>query len=421
MLRYLYVELYSFDKTVLAIQRNNHIQNFKKWNACVLIPTYNNAQFLAAVLTEVLVYTNDLIVVNDGSTDETEDVLKEFETQASVIHLPKNEGKGIALYRGFQEAQKMGFDYVLTMDSDSQHRASDIPNFFEKLKNHPNHLLLGTRNFNQKNMPSKNGFANKFANFWYQVMTGLSLPDTQTGYRIYPLKPLMELNFYTTKYEFEMEALVRLTWRDVLPVQVPIDVYYPPQEVRVTHFRPSVDFMRIFVLNTVLVAIGLLWERPKKIFRDLKKKSFKEAWRTYILDSEESNGKIAASVSLGIFLGIAPFWGAQIILIIFFAKLLRLNTAIALVAGHISIPPMIPLIFIGSYWLGGQLLDNPVMLSLEKIQTILAGSDGVWASIHLLFADVWQYGVGAFGLGVIGAFIFGVVSYFLLLIFRGRT
>lgn len=384
----------------------------------MLIPTYNNAQFLQAVLADVLQYTNDLIIVNDGSTDGTNDILQQFEKQATIINLSKNEGKGVALYRGFQEAQKVGYDYVLTIDSDSQHRPSDIPNFFEKLKDNPNHLLLGTRNFNQENMPGKNGFANKFANFWYQIMTGYTLPDTQTGYRFYPLKPLMEINFYTTKYEFEMEALVRLTWREILPVQVPIDVYYPPQGVRVTHFRPSVDFMRIFILNTVLVAIGLLWERPKKFFRDLKKKSFKETWRTYILDSQESNAKIAASIGLGVFLGIAPFWGAQILLIIFFAKLLKLNTAIALVAGHISIPPMIPLIFIGSYQLGGYLLGQSTALSLEKIKTVLAAEEGLWASINLLFSDVWQYGVGALSLAILAALVFWILSCFLLMIFR---
>ena len=273
---------------------------------------------MEAVLKDILQYTNDLIIVNDGSTDGTNDILQQFEKQATIIHLPKNEGKGIALYRGFQGAQKAGYDYVLTIDSDSQHRASDIPNFFEKLKDNTNNLLLGTRNFDQENMPGKNGFANKFANFWYQIMTGYTLPDTQTGYRLYPLKPLMEISFYTTKYEFEMEALVRLTWREVLPVQVPIDVYYPPQGVRVTHFRPSVDFMRIFVLNTFLVIIGLLWERPKKFVRDFRKKGFKETWRTYILDNDESNAKVAASIALGVFLGIAPFWGAQILLIILF-------------------------------------------------------------------------------------------------------
>ena len=384
----------------------------------MLIPTYNNAQFLSAVIEDVLQYTNDLIIVNDGSTDDTNYILQSFDNQATTLNFPKNEGKGIALYRGFQEAQKMGYDYVLTMDSDSQHRPSDIPIFFEKLKDHPNHLLLGTRNFNQENMPSKNGFANKFANFWYQIMTGLSLPDTQTGYRMYPLNPLMEINFYTTKYEFEMEALVRLTWREVLPVQVPIDVYYPPQGVRVTHFRPGVDFMRIFVLNTILVAIGLLWERPKKFFRNLKKKSFKEAWRTYILDNEESNVKLAASIGLGVFLGIAPFWGAQILLIIFFAKLLRLNTAIALVAGHISIPPMIPLIFIGSYRLGGQILGQSTALSLEKIKSVLTAQEGLWTSINLLFADIWQYVIGAFGLAILAGIVLGVLSYFLLMFFR---
>lgn len=387
----------------------------------MLIPTYNNAQFLRAVLEEVLEYTNDLIVVNDGSTDETSMILKDFEAQATILTLSENSGKGVALYRGFQEAQKMGFAYALTIDSDSQHRPSDIPNFFEKLAEYPNALLLGTRNFDQENMPGKNSFANNAANFWYQIMTGIKLPDTQTGYRMYPLKDLMALNFHTTKYEFEMEALVRLTWKGVLPVQVPIDVYYPPQGVRITHFRTIIDFMRIFVLNTVLVAIGLLWERPKKFFRDFKKKSFREKWQTYILDNQESNTKIALSIALGVFLGIAPFWGAQIILIIFFSKLFKLNTAISLVAGHISIPPMIPFIFIGSYRLGGYLLNNPASLNLEKIKAILAAEDGLWSSINVLFENVWQYAVGAFALAGIVAIILGMISFLLLKLFRNPS
>jgi len=367
-----------------------------------------------------LLYTDHLIVVNDGSTDSTSLILAQFEQQIIRLDLEQNAGKGIALYRGFQEAQKRGYKYVLTMDSDSQHRASDIPNFFKKLGKNQNSLLLGTRNLDQENMPSKNSFANNAANFWYRVMTGIQLPDTQTGYRMYPLQPLMELDFHTTKYEFEMEALVRLTWKGIDPIQVPIDVHYPPNDVRITHFRPLTDFSRIFVLNTVLVAIGLLWERPKRFFRELKKKSFKEAWEKYILSSNETNLQLALAIALGVFLGIAPFWGAQILLIIFFAKLFKLNIPISLVAGHISIPPMIPFIFVGSYQLGGLLMSNPSTMSVEKIKTILAAEEGLWASIQLLFDDIWQYAIGAFSLATLTAVILGMISFLILSIFRKR-
>ena len=386
----------------------------------MLIPTYNNAVFLRAVLTDVLNYTNDLIVVNDGSTDATKNILQEFDNQIVIIELSKNSGKGIALFRGFQEAAARGYEYVLTMDSDSQHRAADIPHFLEKLALHPNHLLLGTRNFDQENMPGKNSFANNFANFWYRIMTGMQLPDTQTGYRMYPLQPLLSLNFHTTKYEFEMEALVRLTWRGILPVQVPIDVYYPPANERITHFRTVIDFMRIFVLNTILVAIGLLWERPRGFFRNLKKKSFRETWQTFIVNSSETNSRLAAAIALGIFLGIAPFWGAQILLIIFFAKILKLNMPIALIAGHISIPPMIPFILIGSYRLGGLLLNKPANLTIETIKTILAAKEGIWSAIRLIFENLWQYAVGAFILAGCAAIIFGIGSYLLLSFFRKK-
>lgn len=105
-------------------------------------------------------------------------------------------------------------------------------------------------------MPSKNTFANKFSNFWYKVETGQTLSDSQSGFRLYPLTRLKGMRFYTPRYEFEVEVIVRAAWRGVAVKNIPIRVYYPPQEERVSHFKPAKDFTRISVLNTCLDHMG---------------------------------------------------------------------------------------------------------------------------------------------------------------------
>ena len=95
-----------------------------------------------------------------------------------------------------------------------------------------------------------------------------------------------------------------------------------------------------------------------------------------------------------------------------------MNTAIALIAGQISLPPMIPLIFVVSHHLGGYFVGELTPLDVEQTKNVLEAEEGVWDSINFLFADVWQYGVGAFVLAILTALIFWFSSYFLLRIFR---
>ena len=149
--------------------------------ACVLIPTYNNGGTLRDVVERVLPFCADVIVVNDGCTDHSAEVLASFGERITVVDYGRNRGKGYALKQGFRKAKSKGFDYALTLDSDGQHFPEDIPLFVNALEKHPNALIVGSRNLNQENMPGGNTFANKFSNFWFKVQTGIDLPDTQTG------------------------------------------------------------------------------------------------------------------------------------------------------------------------------------------------------------------------------------------------
>ncbi len=247
-------------------------EKFEKLRACVLIPTYNNAQTLGRVIADVAAYTNHIVVVNDGSTDETEAILKLFPF-IQLVSYHKNIGKGWALRKGFEYATQSGYDFTITIDSDGQHFAKDLTLFIEKLETTKEAIVIGARNMDQPSVPGKSSFGHKFSNFWFWVETGIKAPDTQSGYRLYPIHLLKGLKFYTQKFEFEIEVLVIAAWRDIGIDSVPVTVYYAPKESRISHFRPLQDFSRISLLNTFLVLAAFLYIKPRDFMRGIKKKN----------------------------------------------------------------------------------------------------------------------------------------------------
>ena len=237
----------------------------RQLKVCTVMPTYNNGGTLRDVVERVLAYCADVIVVNDGCTDNSAEILASFGERITVVDYGRNRGKGYALKRGFEKAKAMGFDYALTIDSDGQHFPEDIPLFVEALEQHPGALIVGSRNLKQENMPGGNTFANKFSNFWFKVQTGISLPDTQTGYRLYPLRRLPKI--ISSRYEAELSLLVFSAWRGTDLVPIKVNVFYP--EDRVTHFRPFWDFFRISVLNTVLCLVAVVYGWPSRLLHKL--------------------------------------------------------------------------------------------------------------------------------------------------------
>ena len=236
---------------------------------CVVIPTYNNAGTIADVVRRALEYCLDVIVVADGCTDQTLDILQGIE-EITVVCCAKNGGKGSALKRGFKQALQMGFAYAITLDADGQHFPEDIPTMLQANQKHPGALIVGERRGLDAMERSKGSkFANAFANFWFAIQTGRYLKDTQTGFRLYPLKKIHGLSLLTSRYEAELELLVFASWHGVEIVSEPVNVYYPPQEERVSHFRPIADFSRIFVLNTVLCLLAVVYGLPLAIWRGL--------------------------------------------------------------------------------------------------------------------------------------------------------
>ena len=232
---------------------------------CVVIPTYNNARTVADIVRRTLAVCTDVIVVNDGSTDTTHEELGSV--KCKVISYSRNRGKGYALRRGLEAARAAGFDYAVTIDSDGQHAPEEIPQLIKAIDKQPT-LVVGSRNLQADGMPSGNTFANRFSNFWFLIQTGLRLPDTQTGFRVYPLHDLPCLNLLTYRYESELELLVFSAWRGVNIVSVPVSVSYPAD--RVSHFRPFRDFLRISLLNTVLCLLAIVYGYPRMLLNRMK-------------------------------------------------------------------------------------------------------------------------------------------------------
>lgn len=373
--------------------------NLKK--VCVIVPTYNNHKTLNRVIDGVLQYTTNVIVVNDGSTDNTLEIINSY-TSIDSIHIPKNKGKGNALQLGFKKAIEKGFHYAITIDSDGQHFPDDISVFLEELaKNESNILLIGSRNMNQEGVPKKSSFGNKFSNFWFWFETGIKLEDTQSGYRLYPLLHLPK-KYFTNKFEFEIEVIVRAAWKGTEVKNIPVKILYDPEE-RVTHFRPFKDFTRISILNTILVIITLLYIKPRDFFRNFQKKKIKQFIKEEILQSNDSNLIKSLSIALGVFIGIAPFWGFQTILVLFLAVLFRWNKMLAFAFSNISIPPMIPFVIYGSLQIGSYFVKGNV--NFYQFQNL---------TFETIKNHTSQYLVGSFILATIAAFTFGIGSFFLL-------
>jgi len=376
-------------------------------NFCVIVPTYNNQKTLKKVLDSILDFTTNVIIVNDGATDSTNEILKLY-SQLTQIHHPKNLGKGRALRNGFRKALELNFEYAITIDSDGQHFATDIPVFLEAIQEEPNTLLIGSRNMTQENVPKKSSFGNKFSNFWFKFETGIKLDDTQSGFRLYPLR-LLPKRFYTNKFEFEIEVIVRAAWKGIVVKNIPIQVLYDPAE-RVSHFRPFQDFTRISILNTVLVTNALLYIKPRDFFRKAKKKGFKRFFLEDILESKDSNFKKSAAIALGIFIGLSPFWGFQTVLLFTFAALFRLNKVIAYLTSNVSFPPFIPFIIYASLQVGSVFVSSNAPLVLDSSITL----DDIQK-------NATQYIVGSLILASVSALTVGLISYLLLTAFSSKN
>jgi predicted LPLAT superfamily acyltransferase len=225
----------------------------------VVIPTYNNADTLGSVIASVQKQTDNILVVNDGSTDATPSVIAQYPTIQSLT-LAKNSGKGEALLQAFLWAREKGYEYVVAMDADGQHLAEDLPTIAAAIEANRGAIVIGARDFGtvSGDVPGSSKFGRAFSDFWVRIESGVSVFDTQSGFRAYPVARIPIEKMTVRRYDFEIEILVRSLWEGIPALSVPIHVFYPDREKRVSHFLPFKDNARLSMLHTRLVLMRLL-------------------------------------------------------------------------------------------------------------------------------------------------------------------
>jgi glycosyltransferase involved in cell wall biosynthesis len=244
----------------------------------VLIPSYNSGALVLQTARQALAQWQPVWVVIDGSTDGSDAPLRALaatDPGLRLFLLPRNQGKGGALLRGLAAAQAAGFTHVLTMDADGQHPAASIPDFMAASRAQPQALILGLPVFGPE-APALRVRGRRISNFWVNLETLWSgIGDSLFGFRVYPVAPLlavMRASRWMRRYDFDAEAAVRLVWRGLAPVNLPVPVrYLSAAEGGVSHFRYGRDNLLLtgmhfrllggFLLRLPLLLARRLWNR----------------------------------------------------------------------------------------------------------------------------------------------------------------
>jgi glycosyltransferase involved in cell wall biosynthesis len=346
-------------------------------SAVIIVPTYNNGTTIKEVIEAVKKYCKDIIVINDGSTDNTSEILNSINT-IKVISFPENRGKGAALKEGFKKATELGFTHAITFDGDGQHVTEDITLFLNKINEEPETLWIGNRALSYgkgEKQPVRSSFGRKFGNFWYNFFTGIKLHDTQCGLRAYPLERINPVTCRGERYEYEQDLLIRSAWNGNPVKEIDIHLFYLPKECEVSHFKPVRDFLLISKINSIAAMTRIFLpvttlDVPGATWKDKIK-----ALAKHELKSNTSPNKAAASVAMGVFMGIFPIHGFQVVTLMGLSFILRLNRALAFLGVNVSSPPFLPFLIVAAVAIGRLVLppDLITLVNNKIAQSIFQG------------------------------------------------
>jgi len=362
---------------------------------CVLIPCYNHSGTVGAVARAALEHCS-VIVVDDGSTVPLPEL-----SGCTLVRLERNGGKAAALRTGFQRAIELGFTHAITMDADGQHFAEDLPKFLTAAQSQSDAYLVGVRDLVAAGCPGHRQRSNRISTFWYRVETGVRLSDTQCGFRCYPLSLVQQLRVKSGRYAYELEFMVRAAWVGTEIVPVPAKCTYAPGQTGVSHFRTVRDFVHITNMNILLVLQSWFVPAPLRVaWSKGERWGFVRATREFFADHAHDPLHMSLAVGLGLFFGIIPIWGFQMVAAAATAHWLRLNKAIALVASNISIAPLAPFIIGIGFILGHWLFTGEVLpLSLPDMTQAKA------------LEYVWEWLVGSVALATVVAGIGTLLTF----------
>lgn len=402
---------------------------------CVVIPTYNNRATVADVVRRALGIAQTVIVVDDGCTDDTADQLKGL--PIVLVRHTRNRGKGVALRSGFARAFELGYTHALTMDSDAQHYPEEAPTLMEASKRNPDALVIGVRDMSGVHVPTISTFGRQFSNFWMRLATGVEAHDTQSGFRVYPLRHVTRIFCFSRRFTFECELLVRAAWGGCPIVSVPIAVHYPPKDQRVSHFNPVWDNVRYFFLYNYLnfrhllvplphrrlvasqepLWAGSLWATIKNGARKVRALaalppsaqlsggpiSRMKQLVKYLVHENNTPGELGMAAGIGAFIGCTPLIGFQWLLALYAGTRMHLNRIATVAATNVSFGPLTALIALASVMLGKAITGDrqyvPMTMEFSVLWPFLRNSIGHWI-------------LGSSIIGLVVAFIVGLATLY---------
>ncbi len=362
------------------------------------IPHYNNARTIVQVVTACLEYTRDIVVVDDGSTGVVPPL------PVPILRHPENRGKGQAILTALQYASHHHYDYLIVLDADGQHLPEDLPRFQRVIQDAAHEtLVVGCRNFQQAGIPRASRFGRSFSNFWVKLETGVVCADTQSGFRAYPVRAALQLNYLTRRYDFEIEILVRLLWGGVRLQEVPVQVRYAPPDARVSHFRPLLDNLRLTLLHTLLVAWNLLPIPHRRVTAteggfQLSILKHPVKFLKFLLTESATPHELAHAAAVGTLVAVLPIFGFHTWVILYLAIKLRLNKVLSVAIQNLYAPPFAPFLCVElGYW-----LRHREFLTSATPQELLRNA-------HIL---LYEWFLGSLILGPVCAVITWLLVYF---------
>jgi glycosyltransferase involved in cell wall biosynthesis len=384
----------------------------------VVLPTYNNAQTLCNVLDRVWALGLPMLVVNDGSTDQTPALLEQWSsTHRGRVHIltqARNRGKAAALRTGFAQSQALGYTHAVTVDTDGQLDPEEIPGLLNLARQSPGSLILGWRDDQKADYPGKSRLGRRLSNLAIWLECGQRVTDSQCGFRVYPLDLAAAVRCRSGRFGYETEIITRAAWAGYPLCETPVTCRYFAGEKRVTHFKIVRDTLRHLGLHARLIARTLWPWFPKRTaenpgtttaggrqrWRDVARRiSIREFW-LQLKEHPENRSVLAAGLAMGVFVANLPAYGFQTLLGLYLARRLHLNPLAVVLGTHFSTPPIGPALVGAAVWVGHLFMTGGIM-TLADLDIARHGTAAVVGRMFL------EWVVGGILLGV----VFGVLCF----------
>jgi glycosyltransferase involved in cell wall biosynthesis/uncharacterized protein (DUF2062 family) len=412
-------------REVDTLMASGEVRSRQGVRAVVVVPIYNHAASIVDVLDRIVSLGYEIIVVDDGSTDSTSEVLVRWNSAspvglASVLTHPSNRGKAAALRTGFDRATTIGATHAVTIDADGQLDPEDIPGLLDVAVAHPRALVLGRRPDQMEGCPARCVVGRRNASLAALAQTGLRLSDTQCGLRVYPLELLGTVRCSAGRYAFEAEIVTRAAWAGFDVLEAPVRCRYFSADKRVSHWRPWRDSLRQGAVHVRLLAVAMIpssrrssgatpivgQSRVRRLLRWLNPvRSWREVRQEPIGDLEFASG-----LAIGAWIGTLPFFGLHTILSMYVAWRLHQQPAAVVLGSQVSMPPL------GVFLAAASMILGHFMLTGTLIHVDVSS---------LTWSSAWRIPLQGFTEWLLGSMVLGVlvaaVVYFLGLWIAGRA